>query len=271
MSQNKVLVLNPDYHFKSDRDRIVMYSGKQVSSFSSADWVSFLHPVQAQILNAFSVARKFSVQCGLLSSKYGLSNEQVEKLLAPYTENETIFHTEFNGRKIYFPKNVLISINKVPEPFVEDTDNIVNIDNSEINLEQDRMHVAPQSILLMLTNKCVTNCKYCYADKTTKYVPMSTEEILHLVDDAKRLKMSYIDVIGGEIFCRQDWDVIIKKIVDNGLMPNFISTKVPLDVETVRRLKNTGYSNVVQISLDSLNEQVLHSLIGCKTAYVSKM
>lgn len=54
MLQNETYVLNPDYHFKSDGDRIVIYSKKQVSRFSSSDWVSFVHPVQAQILNVFS-------------------------------------------------------------------------------------------------------------------------------------------------------------------------------------------------------------------------
>lgn len=94
----------------------------------------------------------------------------------------------------------MVALDKVESAFKENANNVVQVDNLTINLKQDRMHIAPQSILLMLTNKCVTNCKYCYADKNTKNVPMSTDEILHLINDAKRLKMSYIDVIGGEVF-----------------------------------------------------------------------
>lgn len=271
MSQNETYVLNPDYHFKSDKDRIVMYSKKQVSSFSSSDWVSFIHPTQAQILNVFAVKRTFGEQCKLLALKYGISEGQISEMLAPYIENKNVVHTIFKENKIYFPQNVLIAWHNVEELFKEDTNNVVQVNCNDVNLKQDRMHIAPQSILLMLTNKCVTKCKYCYADKNTKYTPMSTDEVLHLIDDAKRLKMSYIDVIGGEVFCRKDWDVIIKKIVDNGLMPNFISTKMPIDEKTIKKLKSTGYNNVVQISLDSLDEQVLHTLIDCKVGYVSKM
>lgn len=271
MSQNETYVLNPDYHFKSDKDRIVMYSKKQVSSFSSSDWVSFIHPTQAQILNVFAVKRTFGEQCKLLALKYGISEGQISEMLAPYIENKNVVHTIFKENKIYFPQNVLIAWHNVEELFKEDTNNVVQVNCNDVNLKQDRMHIAPQSILLMLTNKCVTKCKYCYADKNTKYTPMSTDEVLHLIDDAKRLKMSYIDVIGGEVFCRKDWDIIIKKIVDNGLMPNFISTKMPIAEETIKRLKDTGYNNVVQISLDSLDEQVLNTLIDCKVGYVNKM
>lgn len=271
MSQNEIYVLNPDYHFKSDGDRIVMYSKKQVSSISSSDWVSFVHPTQAQILNAFSSKKTIGEQCNLLTCKYGLSKEQILGMLSPYIENGKVIYTVFGDNKIYFPKNVLLALDKVEGAFNESANNVVHVDNQNINLKQDRMHTAPQSILLMLTNKCMTNCKYCYADKNTKNIPMSTDELLHLIDDAKRLKMSYIDVIGGEIFCRKDWDIIIKRIVDNGLMPNFISTKMPIAEETIKRLKDTGYNNVVQISLDSLDEQVLHTLINCKVGYVSNM
>lgn len=78
---------------------------------------------------------------------------------------------DFCGTKIYFPKNVLIALDKVESAFKENANNVVQVDNLTINLKQDRMHIAPQSILLMLTNKCVTNCKYCYADKNTKMSP----------------------------------------------------------------------------------------------------
>lgn len=104
MSQNETYVLNPDYHFKSDKDRIVMYSKKQVSSFSSSDWVSFIHPTQAQILNVFAVKRTFGEQCKLLALKYGISEGQISEMLAPYIENKNVVHTIFKEKKYIFLK-----------------------------------------------------------------------------------------------------------------------------------------------------------------------
>lgn len=65
--------------------------------------------------------------------------------------------------------------------------------------------------------------------------------------------MSYIDVIGGEVFLKKDWDIILRHLVEAKLTPTFISTKVPLNEEDVCRLKDTGYNHIVQVSLDTLD------------------
>ena len=83
--------------------------------------------------------------------------------------------------------------------------------------------------------------------------------------------MSYIDIIGGELFCRKDWNIILKKLVEANLMPNYISTKVPLTEEKIKLLHDTGYNNVVQISLDSLNDYILQKIIGTSIGYVQKI
>ena len=131
---------------------------------------------------------------------------------------------------------------------------ISDLQCSNVDLTPDRMHRSPQSLLFMLTNKCVTNCKYCYADKKTKCIELDTEKILALIEEAKQLKMSYIDIIGGEVFCKKDWDIILHKLVDSGLTPSYISTKVPINVSIAEKLYKTGYNNVIQISLDILDE-----------------
>ena len=123
----------------------------------------------------------------------------------------------------------------------------------------------------MLTNKCVTNCKYCYADKKTKCIELDTEKILALIEEAKQLKMSYIDIIGGEVFCKKDWDIILHKLVDSGLTPSYISTKVPINVSIAEKLYKTGYNNVIQISLDILDEDKLIDLIECKKGYLKSI
>ncbi len=48
---NNIYILNPDYHFKNDIDRIVMYSNKQVKYNASIEWIGYIHPFQAMILS----------------------------------------------------------------------------------------------------------------------------------------------------------------------------------------------------------------------------
>ena len=265
------VVLNPDYHFKNDIDRVVLYSGKQVKDYSSPDWISYLHPMQAQILSVFCEERSLVDQYKKLSFDLNLSIESIAKMIEPYIENETPIYTMFSGQKIPLPTNVLIESKKKDKNFKYEDYQTKDFYCDNINITPDRLHKAPQSMLFMLTNKCITNCKYCYADRKTKHKSLSTSKIIEIIEEAKELRMTYIDVIGGEIFCRKDWNIIIKKMVDNNLSPNYISTKVPITEYDIKQLLATGYKNVVQISLDALDDYVLNSIIGTHDGYVEKI
>ena len=267
----EILLLNPDYHFKNDYDRIVMYSVQQVHDYSSSDWVSFIHPVQAFILNTFSKRQCLHEHCKELGEVFNLPTDDIMQMIKPYVKNATPIYTEYVGNKILFPKNILMPVEMLSDVCQEHYEDIPQLDCGQINLTPDRMHKGPQSLLFMLTNKCMTNCKYCYADRNTKYSPLTTDEIFKIIDEAQRLKMSYIDVIGGELFCRKDWFAILKKLVGSNLTPNYISTKCPISEEQIKMLRDTGYDNVIQISLDSLDDKVLSYLIGSKEGYAEKM
>lgn len=78
------VLLNPDYHFKNDIDRIVLYSGKQVNNYSSPEWISYLHPIQAEILSAFCHRKSLSEQCQVMSDYFKVSKENIAKMIEPY-------------------------------------------------------------------------------------------------------------------------------------------------------------------------------------------
>lgn len=263
------IILNPDYLLRNDTDRIVLYSGKQVQEYSSSEWISYIHPVQAMILSIFSEENILSGKNTFILKKLNLSIDMLERIVRPFVENKTSIYTEFKGHKVLFPKNVLIYASKVTAK--SDKLQTCNFMCNTIDLTPDRMHRAPLSLLFMLTNKCATDCKYCYADRHTQYAPLSTNEILKIINEASQLGMTYIDIIGGEVFCRKDWPVIIKRLVDLHLTPNYISTKVPISEHQIKMLSDTGYNNVVQISLDSMCDNTLKSIIGVKKGYINRM
>ena len=271
MNENEIYILNPDYSFKTDKDRIVMYSKEIVQEYSTPDWVGFIHPLQAKILDEFTNPICLSEQCMNLSHKYGITPLQAKEMIVQYIKNETLIYTEFNGIKIVFPKNILIPIHFVKGRDICRRPSDIALNDGPVDLTPDRMHSAPQSLLFMLTAKCATSCKYCYADKKTQYTALSTQKILDIIDEAHSLNMSYINVIGGEVFCRKDWDVILSKLVECDLCPNYISTKYPLTENMVKKLYETRYNNVVQISLDSLTPSILQNLIGVTSDYVNKI
>lgn len=266
-----VVILNPDYHFKNDKDRIVMYSKKKVSFDSSIEWIGYIHPMQAMILGLFTTPQSLALHCKEIEEYFKLASDDVKNLIMPYVNNPTPIYVTIGEEKVLFPKNVLIPYHTVDNKNLKYDFKLEDLKCSTVCLSQERMHKAPHSLLFMLTNKCVTKCKYCYADCKTTYVPLTTEQILSIIEKAHDLKVAYIDVIGGEVFCRKDWDVIISKLVEYNMTPNYISTKVPITQSIIKKLCKTGYNNVIQLSLDSLCEPVLKEMIGCNNGYIKRI
>lgn len=271
MSTNSIIYLNPDYHLKNDIDRVVLYSHSHTASHSASKWISYIHPMQAVILSFFTKNRTLKENIELLSARFNTPFTKIEKLIAPYINNEESFYTEMNGEKIYFPKNVLIEnssldLNDLSYDFTE-----ADLKCTSLNLSYDRMHKSPQSMTLMLNNRCVTQCKYCYADRKTHYQALTTTEIINIINEAQRLKMSFIDLIGGEIFLTKDWQIILKELVSRNLTPNYLSTKIPFTAEIIQKLCDTGYNGIVQISLDTLDEQTLSKIIIHAPGYLQKL
>lgn len=272
MGKSNLWIFNPDYRLKNDLDRICLYSKNNPEHDSNHDWVSYIHPYQAVILSMFATGNLLSDVADMIASHFKLDYNVASQLLEGFVNNPAPFYTEWGNDKILFPKNVLV-------PFDEHSsmsDNRTFPDISElkldsINLKNDRAHNAPHSILWMLTNKCVTNCAYCYADKLTKHTPLSTEAALKIIEEAKNLRINNIDVIGGEVFLKLDWDILVSKMVAYGMSPSYISTKVPITDRIIGKLKDTGYGNVIQISLDSLNPAILKSVVGAGKDYCSAL
>lgn len=268
---NDIWILNPDYKLKNDIDRICMYSSINIKHDSSVDWISYIHPFQAIILTSFDGVSTLVEIYHKISTHFNISIDAVRKLISPYLGNKEPIYTSFGGEKIYFPKRTLIPKDEVFGLFPDMNINELCISMDKISLTNDRAHRAPHSILWMLTNKCVTDCSYCYADKATSYTPLSTSRCFEIIDEAKNLGVRNIDVIGGEIFLRKDWDLLIERMVRFGMSPSFISTKMPISDEIIKKILFTGYSNVIQISLDSLDEKILNDTIRAGQGYIHNL
>lgn len=61
---NQHIYLNPDYLFRNDKDRVVMYSKKDVQDYSMSDWMSFIHPAQALLMLLCSGKCLLGKTCG---------------------------------------------------------------------------------------------------------------------------------------------------------------------------------------------------------------
>lgn len=190
-------------------------------------------------------------------------------LISPFLENEKSVFLRYKTEKIKIPAYLLLEEshlkgNYLPENFQVSKEECTG----NVDLTTRRMEV-PRMITFMLTNVCCTKCCYCYADTATKVTrPLSTERILYLIREAKQIGLFNINLIGGEIFLHKDWDVILKEIIANDFSPDILSTKVPIADSIIKKLKDTGYSQILQFSIDTLSPTLASQTLHVNNQYV---
>lgn len=275
MSYNDIYVLNPDYMMTNDKYRIVLYSKETVNEYSSKNWISFLHPVQALIFSFFTYKRSFSENLVLLSERLNLTESQIANLIHPFLENDTPVYVIWRKEKIRFPKKLLIPLSKYGKCqdyfFREYTEDILTCDDN-IDIKTSRLYRSPLNLTLMLTNYCITKCRYCYADTNTKInTYLFLDEILALIDNAVKLGIRQINLIGGEVLLYKNWDVILTKLVECDMSPEYISTKYPLTNLMIHKFKSTKFNNPIQVSIDALSSPILEDLLNVSSSYSSNM
>lgn len=269
MKSDKIYILNPHYHLRNDTKRILLFSKFRTDERSSDNWYGFIHPLQALMLSFFTYRRSLEENILLLNEYFHCKKNEMEHFIMPFIENEGLLSTKWHGQEIVFPKNMLVQasekdiyLNLKPQNFI----------CYDLDFSGRRLYDAPLSMTFMLTNKCVTNCCYCYADTGSKFAArLSTARICELIEEAGRLPMKCVNLIGGEIFLHPDWAEILKKTVDCHVESEYISTKMPLTQEIINTLLWTGYKGIVQVSLDSLNGDIISSSLKVSDDYLEEV
>ena len=271
-NEDEVYIFNPDYMMRNDSHRIVLYSGSGSNCLSVPNWESFLHPVHARIFSFFTFNRPLQVTISLLGEYFKKDVSAIRKIVFPFIENPQSVFTKYREDKVRIPKNVIVNRNRISGKVAFSDLNPNIFICWDIDLSTQRLYTGPQLLTFMLNNTCVSNCVYCYADIKTKVnKKLSTTRILELIDEAKTLPVHLINLMGGEILLHPDWFAILKKLVNDDLSPDYISTKLPLTGEIIRSVQMTGFSNPVQISLDACSSDLLQKTLSVQSDYLPKV
>jgi len=271
-NENSVFILNPDYVIRNDSHRVVLFSRDKTSPLSVSHWESFLHPLHAQIFSFFTFNRPLNVTISLLSRFFQRDKQTIRKIVYPFIENQQSIYTKFNEDKVRIPKNLIINRNQITGEvdFLNLNPDIFSCWN--IDITNERNFTAPQMLTFMLNNSCVSNCIYCYADTKSKVKNrLTTNRILELIEEANTLPVHLINLMGGEILLHPDWSIILKKLMDAKLSPEYISTKYPLTDKIICTIQMTGFVNPIQLSLDALSSEILMKTISVQNNYLPKV
>jgi len=271
-NENDVYVFNPDYVMRNDSHRVVIFSKNKSNYLSVSNWLSFLHPLHAQIFSFFTFNRPLRVTISLLGEYLKRDESTIRKVVFPFIENPQSVYTKYKDNVVRIPKNVIINRNRIAGKvaFLDLKPNVFSC--RSIDVTTRRIYTGPQSLTFMLNNTCISNCIYCYADTTTKVKKrITTTRILGLIKEAKTLPVHFINLMGGEIFLHPDWFVILESLVNANFSPEYISTKYPLTSEIISSIQNVGFVNPVQVSLDSCSSGLLQKTLSVKSDYLPKV
>lgn len=121
---------------------------------------------------------------------------------------------------------------------------------------------APLSIELQVTDRCHTNCSYCYAEHT-QYPPsdfLTLGEIEGLFEESRHLGVAQFNLCGGDPMCRAEIADIVAMGNARGLVMD-LSTSAHVPVALARQLALSGL-DWVQVSVDSHDPGISDVLYG---------
>ncbi|MDF1549310.1 MAG: radical SAM protein, partial [Bacteroidales bacterium] len=197
---------------------------------------------------------------------FDLPEKKIISIVRNFIDNKKELNIEYEGKYYSFPKNVIVK-NKTemvrdykPENFV--------IEVEDLDYESSRLY-SPVDALYVVNTNCITDCIYCYANKSYNYSPITFENLSAIIKEAREIGMRNIDISGGELFLSENWDKIVFELLDNGFKP-YISTKVPIGKRQIQKLKDIGITEI-QISIDSMNQDVLSRILNVDRNYHSRI
>lgn len=105
-----------------------------------------------------------------------------------------------------------------------------------------------------LTNACNAKCIHCGSKSgAQRDYELTEEEALRVCDELKELGARYVTLMGGEFFLKPYWDVICKRLIENGIHVGPLTNGLLLNEKNIQKLKELGIKGV-HVSIDGLGE-----------------
>ncbi|MDE6227544.1 MAG: radical SAM protein, partial [Muribaculaceae bacterium] len=259
------LILNPKYSLRSDENRIIIFD-----SINNDGWISYIHPIHAIVLATLSITGNINTTETYLLEAFGIPTNITSSFINSLLDNKESTHVTLGELNISFPPETIITS---PEINKRNFAGIIRVsrDIHDVDLKTKRLNSGPDKIVFMLNNKCAVKCTYCYADTYTKCNELSFNEFCNIIDECKNISVRKIELIGGDIFVKPNWENYIEYILRSGYPIDFLSTKKPLSHSDICKLIITGFTGALQISLDTINPSIHNSLIQTHHDYLSNI
>lgn len=249
MSDDLVIgVSTKDRRLRKDETQVVFYG------ISNRDqWAIQLMPAQVFALCLFNGRRTLKAASQILAdvseSNYKAANLKLRRFLKWMRFGETDY------------------LEIVPD--YASSSAFYNFDFEDYNIPLEKAkYVAhldnPISIMMMLTDKCQTDCVYCYACRrdVARNDLLSIKRIHQIIDEAADLGVTSVNLDGGDMMCRKEIVEIIRHLNDCN-MEITASTKGYISKQMAMELYKAGLK-YIQIGLDAPTSDIADRLVQRK-------
>lgn len=278
-SDDDKLIFNDNYMLRYDSRRFELLGEvthdvfKDFDAGNTVDDVHMpLHPLLALLFLHFDGKRSVGKVIRDYANLTGFSKNYiagfVKKMIAELYGKEEGKYLQFDGYSFYLPKNLFLKNNgKRLERKINIKDFLIPKD--KLDFDSYRSYI-PSDCFLEINFKCYTDCVYCYADRREKRdCTIPIERLKEIIREARALEMRTFDLSGGEFFLYEKWEILLGELLDNGFNP-YISTKVPIGEETIKKIKDFGIEGI-QLSIDSIDRNELKRLLIVGDDYKEKI
>ena len=100
--------LNPNYYFKWDTKRVILFSKSTPLNGGYKDWCSFLHPLHVVILGVLSYEHDIDKAIVSIQKYVNVKREAIEHFISLLTENAECTHLTLSIGTITFPPYLLL-------------------------------------------------------------------------------------------------------------------------------------------------------------------
>lgn len=264
------ICFNHNYYLRHDGERTILATNPYAQDVNvKSGWLSKIHPLYAMVFAVVSQPIELEDAIANLASFFSISNGEAEKILMRFLNEEGIIEAKYCGTVSYFPPKILLK-DSVDEFVMSGMYFPSQFLYTSVDLTTQRMKFAPQGIVLIINNRCITNCIYCYADKKHKCNDSpNLKTIEGLLQNAQKLGIRELQVIGGEFFLYPEWEELLELFQKYNFYQSLISTKVPLSQKQINSFKR--FKIRLQISFDAFDNFLLQKTLNVSESYFEKM
>ncbi len=272
-------VFNENYLLKYDKKRFELMEYQTHNLFrdvnendSAEDIYLPIHPMLALLLHFFDGNRSVLQVIEEFSSVTRFNKNYIEEFVKNMIKelycSKKGKYLKFGDYIFYLPRNLFLKNNNIKIKKKINLDDFM-IPKDDLDLDSFRSYI-PSDCTLEVNFSCLTDCIYCYADRRkNKKCTIPVERLKEIIKDARDLNMRSFDFSGGEVFLYENWECLVKELLDNGFTP-YISTKIPLSEKIINKIKDLGLEGI-QFSIDSIDNNELRRLLSVNDDYLTNM